>query len=120
VPSILLDHSVPVPLRLYLSGHEVVRTARQEGWDTRGNGDLLDAAEKAGFNVLVTADKGFRTQQNLARRNIAVVLLPTNRLADLRPIGDDIARAVNTAAMKPGQLLAVPMPPGRRRPGPKP
>jgi hypothetical protein len=44
------------------------------------NGALLDAAEKAGFEVLITADKGLRYQQNLASRRIAIIELPTNRL----------------------------------------
>jgi len=31
--------------------------AKDRGWDTLSNGDLLLAAEQAGFDMLVTADK---------------------------------------------------------------
>jgi len=40
---------------------------------------LLDEAEKAGFEALVTSDQNFVFQQNLAGRNIGVVVLSTNR-----------------------------------------
>ena len=51
---ILFDQATPVPLRLYLSGHEV-STAAQQGWDELRSGDLLQAAEGEGFEVLVTS-----------------------------------------------------------------
>jgi hypothetical protein len=40
-----------------LTGH-TVSTAAHEGWDRLQNGELLNAAEEAGFDVLLTADKG--------------------------------------------------------------
>ena len=50
-------------------------------------GELLDAAEAAGFDVLVTVDRGFRYEQNLAGRKIAVVIFRTKSIAlkDLLP-----------------------------------
>jgi len=45
------------------------------GWDTLSNGDLLAEAERAGFDVFLTADKNIQYQQNLAGRRIAVVVL---------------------------------------------
>jgi len=56
-----------VPIRPYLEGH-TVRTAAQEGWDKLRNGDLLTAAEEAGFDLSLTTDKDIRYQQNLAGR----------------------------------------------------
>jgi hypothetical protein len=53
---VLFDHSVPAPLRYALKDHVVVE-AVERGWEALGNGDLLDAAEAAGFEVFVTADK---------------------------------------------------------------
>jgi len=47
---ILFDQAVPVPIRAYLGGHTVF-TAFQKGWDRLKNGELLDAAEQAGFDV---------------------------------------------------------------------
>jgi hypothetical protein len=52
---ILFDQATPLPLRAYLDRH-VVSTASQQGWATLRNGELLTAAEAAGFNVL--ADHG--------------------------------------------------------------
>jgi hypothetical protein len=61
---IIFDQATPVPIRLYLQGN-TVRTAAQLGWDKLTNGDLLTAAERAGFDLLLTTDKNMRYQQNL-------------------------------------------------------
>jgi hypothetical protein len=52
------------------------------------NGRLLDAAESAGFDVLITVDRNIPDQQNFGGRNISVIILcgPTNRLRDLEPL----------------------------------
>lgn len=71
---ILFDQGTPVPLRTFLLQHTVKTTAEQ-GWSTLANGKLLDAAEAAGFEVLVTTDKNLPHQQNLARRKLAIVVL---------------------------------------------
>jgi hypothetical protein len=34
-----------------------VETARRMGWDTLTNGDLLAAAEAAGFDIMIIADR---------------------------------------------------------------
>ena len=47
-------------------------------WATLENGRLLRAAEEAGFDVLVTADKNIYYQQNNATRRIALVVLSDN------------------------------------------
>jgi hypothetical protein len=61
---ILFDQSTPAPLRLHLRDHTVTE-ARDRGWDRLVNGDLLNVAEAAGFDVFLTADKNLRYQQNL-------------------------------------------------------
>lgn len=53
---ILFDQGTPVPIRASLKNH-TVKTAAQQGWNTLTNGDLLKAAEDAGFELLVTTDK---------------------------------------------------------------
>jgi hypothetical protein len=73
---ILFDHVTPRGIARILSGHIVI-TAQERGWDTLSNGDLLEAAERAGIDVVVTADKNMRYQQNLAGRKIALVVLGT-------------------------------------------
>src|ERR1700716_3328130 len=67
---VLFDHSVPAPLSPYLTGHTITE-ARTRGWDTLSNGDLLAEAERARFDVFLTADKNIQYQQNLAGRKIA-------------------------------------------------
>ena len=51
---ILFDHSTPAPLRYALEDHVIVE-AIERGWERLVNGALLDAAEAAGFEVLVNA-----------------------------------------------------------------
>lgn len=58
---ILLDHSTPAPLRYAPKGHTVVE-AIEQSWERLANGALLDAAEAAGFDLFVTADKNIRHQ----------------------------------------------------------
>ena len=58
----------PVPLRGYLSGH-VVDTVVDRGWSEPSNGELLDHADRVGYQVLTTTDQSIRYQQNLAARS---------------------------------------------------
>jgi hypothetical protein len=44
---VLFDQGTPVPLRQSLAHHSVT-TAFERGWSQLKNGELLDAAEKAG------------------------------------------------------------------------
>ena len=69
---ILFDQGTPVPLRQSLTRHEVT-TAHERDWSKLKNGELLDAAEKQGFEVLVTTDLNLKYQQNLKSRRIAIV-----------------------------------------------
>src|SRR5271165_2386842 len=64
---ILFDHGTPSGLAKALAGHEVTE-AIERGWDRISNGELLKAAEAAGFELLPTTDKRIRYQQNLTRR----------------------------------------------------
>jgi len=76
---VLLDHCVPRPFRNMLTGCDV-STTHEMGWAEFKNGELIKAAENAGFDIFITADKNLRYQQNLSERRIAVIELPTNRL----------------------------------------
>jgi len=75
---VLLDQNAPQGLRAVLIEHDV-RLARQMGWDTLENGELIDAAEKGGFDVMVTADQNLVYQQNLSGRKLALVVLDSNQ-----------------------------------------
>ena len=93
---ILFDHGVPAPLVPYLIDHAVVK-ARDRGWDRLSNGDLLAEAERAGFDVFLTADKNIRYQQNLTGRRIAVVVLSSPQWPLVRLHAAKIAAAVDAA-----------------------
>jgi hypothetical protein len=62
---ILFDANTPVPLARFLQGHEVVR-ADELGWQGLENGALLDAAEQAGFDLLLTCDQNHPVLESLA------------------------------------------------------
>ena len=93
---VLLDENLPVGLRRLLPGHEV-KHATQLGWDGVENGELIAAAELAGFDVMVTADKSLRYQQNISDRQVAVVVLSTNQWATVRAQPEKIKAAVDHA-----------------------
>ena len=90
------DQGTPVPLRLALTQHEV-STAFERNWATLKNGELLDAAESIGFDVLVTTDMNLRYQQNLTGRRIAIVVLSTPSWPRIQHAIDEIVNAVNVA-----------------------
>ena len=91
---ILFDANTPAPLARFLRGHEVVR-ADELGWQGLENGALLDAAEQAGFDLLLTCDQNVRYQQNFASRKLALVILSSNHWPSLRRIAARIATAVD-------------------------
>jgi len=104
---IIFDQATPVPIRPYLEGHTVC-TAAQQGWDKLRNGELLTAAEAAGFDLLLTTDKNIRYQQNLAGRQIAVLVLGQQQWPQLRPHIQRVIDAVNAAT--PGSYVEVDIP----------
>jgi hypothetical protein len=104
---ILFDHSTPAPLRYALKGHVVVE-AVERGWERLANGVLLDAAEAAGFELFVTADKNIRYQQNLAGRRISIVVLGHAQWPVLRRYVERVVAAVN--AVTPGSYTEIPIP----------
>ena len=93
---ILFDHNAPAPLRDYLPNYTIATTA-ERGWQRLTNGRLLDAAEEAGFDILLTADKGFRHQQNLTHRRIAIVLLSRGNWPDVKMSIPRILDAIEAA-----------------------
>jgi hypothetical protein len=104
---IIFDQATPVPIRQYLKDHQV-RTASQQGWDKLRNGDLLTAAEEAGFDLLLTTDKNIRYQQKLAGRKIAILVLGRQQWPQLRPHVQRVVDAVN--AITAGRYAEVDIP----------
>ena len=104
---VLFDQGAPVPLRNAL-GHHVVETVYERGWQILGNGELLEAAEAAGFELLVTTDQNLRYQQNLANRKIAVLVLLTTSWPRIQPHTDMVVAAID--ALETGEYQEVSFP----------
>lgn len=102
---VLVDECVDWRLSRDIVGHEV-KTARQMGWSTIKNGELLALAAKD-FDVFVTVDRNLSFQQNLPAFTIAVIVLcaPSNRLADLQPLVPELLALIPSA--KPGAVTYV-------------
>jgi predicted nuclease of predicted toxin-antitoxin system len=106
---VLIDHCMDWRLKRFFPGH-TVQAAADLGWDILRNGLLLDQAQAAGFDILLTVDKGFRHQQNLAGRPISVVLMRVGdtRLPALVALVPEVVALLPT--VQPGQLYEVQMP----------
>jgi hypothetical protein len=113
---ILFDHGTPIPLRRHLHPH-VVDTAFERGWSTLSNGDLLVAAVREGYDVLITTDQSLRHQQHLTALPLGVVVLLTTSWPRLRsateavrsPMKHDGSRALwrlGTLALQSGVFPA--------------
>jgi hypothetical protein len=94
---VFLDECVDWRLSRDVVGHEV-STARQMGWTSIKNGELLALVAKS-FDVFVTVDRNLSFQQNLGTIDVAVVVLQahTNRLADLKPLVPQLLTVIGTA-----------------------
>ena len=103
---ILFDQGTPVPLRRHLAGH-TVDTAFEVGWSKLLNGELLDRAEEHGYELIITTDQQLRSQQNLARRQLAVLVLLSTSWPRIQLRIDEIQNAVN--GMQPGDYREVPI-----------
>ena len=112
---ILFDHGTPKGLARALPGH-TIDTAQARGWDTLSNGALLNAAEEAGFELLLTTDRRIRYQQNLGVRRIALVVLTgTTRWSSVRQHVHRIAAAVASATRGSYSEVEIPFEPQSRR-----
>ena len=80
-------------------------TAYELGWATLKNGELLAAAEKSGFEVLVTTDTNLQYQQNLTQRKIALVVLSTTSWPRIQKNIKAIVTAIDQA--KPNSFQSV-------------
>ncbi|MEX1256908.1 MAG: hypothetical protein WEG36_04750 [Gemmatimonadota bacterium] len=103
---ILLDESIPRPLKREFTGLEVAHVA-DLGWQGRKNGDLVIGMRDQGFDALITVDLNLEFQQNVPASGIAVVVLQaaSNRLVDLRPLIPAVRKVLATAV--PGNVFRV-------------
>ena len=104
---ILFDQGTPAPLREALAQHEV-STTYERGWSKLTNGELLDAAEREGFALMVTTDSKLRYQQNLGDRPLAIVVLLSTSWPRIQRAINAVVGAINAAS--PGSYIEVEIP----------
>ena len=105
---VLFDNGTPRTLARFLIDQHTVTEVRSRGWSELENGDLLNEAEPAGFEVLVTTDKNIGYQQNLSGRKMAIVVLGNGRWSLIEPHVAQVIAAVNAAT--PGSYTEVDIP----------
>jgi hypothetical protein len=103
---ILLDESVPRLVKTSLSSWDIT-TVQELGWSAIKNGKLLARADAQSFTILITADRNLRYQQS-APRQLAILVLPTNRARVIRTLLPDITTALTH--LRPGDLVELPLP----------
>ena len=104
---ILLDECLPLDFRHSFPAHDA-HTAQWAGFKGKKNGELLHAAEIAGYRALLTVDQGMLYQQSRVgvTLSILVIRVRTNQIEDLLPLVDAILLALETVG--PGQSTAIP------------
>lgn len=78
--------------------HHEVATAYERNWSSLTNGELLDIAEKQGFELLVTTDSNLKYQQILKSRRIAIVVLSTPSWPRIQRAVAKVVGAVDAAS----------------------
>jgi hypothetical protein len=71
---LLLDECIDERLRLLFSANDC-HSARYAGLTGLENGELLLAAEVAGFDTIITVDQNIPDQQNLSSRRVSVLII---------------------------------------------
>jgi predicted nuclease of predicted toxin-antitoxin system len=104
---ILLDECLPLDFRHSFPGHEA-HTVQWAGLKGKENGELLRAAEVAGYDVLLTVDQGIPRQQPPGDRKLSIILIRsrTNQIEDLLPFAPTILQALES--IEHGQTVAIP------------
>ena len=100
---ILLDEGVPDVIKKRLDTLSI-STVKDMGWRGIRNGALLDLMARE-CQIIVTTDKNFRFQQNLIKRKICAVILPSNRIRIVVELLPQIEAAL--AAVTPGDFIEL-------------
>ncbi len=100
---ILIDESLPRYLKHVLAEYAAF-TVQELGWTGIKNGELLTRANNA-FDVLLTADKNLRYQQNLHGLTLAIIVFPSNRLSTVTNLTNRLKDALG--AITPGKIVEL-------------
>ena len=107
---VLFDHTIPRGIASSLKEHDVT-VAVGLGWESISNGKLLAQAEASGFDVMLTAGKNIRYQQNLKNRRIAIVLLTNPTWRDVLPYVERVVTGITPQRRAATPRLKSPFPP---------
>jgi len=88
---IVFDKNVPASVRRFLSKHEVHSFVEMQWHPQLENGELLNAAEAAGLDAMVTSDQNIGYRQNPTGRKLVLVVLGSNIWTMVRDRGAAIA-----------------------------
>ncbi len=102
---VLLDEGVPRHLAAPLEAAGFPTTPYPRAWKQTKNGELLELAERSGFDILITSDKNIYAQQNLRGRNLSVIVLPTNLRRLVMERAADIVDTIGR--IKPRQYVVI-------------
>lgn len=103
---LLLDENLPHRLRFHLLPHDCFTVAFM-GWGGLKNGVLLSAAAQAGFDAIVTNDRGIEYQQNAALLPVSIVILltPDNQMPTIRALVPELMKALD--ALLPRTIVTI-------------
>jgi predicted nuclease of predicted toxin-antitoxin system len=103
---ILIDECLPRRLKGWFESHDC-QTVPEASLSDKKNGELLAIAERQGFEIFLTMDKGLGYEQNLTGRRIAVIVLraKSNRMADLTPLVDECVSKMRS--IESGQIARI-------------
>jgi len=100
---ILFDQGTPLPLKEHLPTHSV-STTFELGWSNLKNGELLLVAESA-FDLFITTDQQIRYQQNLAGRQLAILVLLSTSWPKIKMHISQINEAIEK--IRPGEYVEL-------------
>jgi hypothetical protein len=103
---ILLDECTLHVLKKLLTGFEI-KTVQDQGWSGITNGALLRLAEEH-VDVLITSDQNLKYQQNLAKRRLAIIQLPTNQVPLVVKLASTVQATLET--IRSGEFVVIPLP----------
>jgi hypothetical protein len=103
---LLLDENLPHQIRRELPGHEVITVAYMK-WGGIDNGALLKLAADAGFDAVITNDRGLEYEQNVGSLPLAVVVLlaKSNTIEAARELYPELLAALSQ--LQPCTLVKV-------------
>jgi hypothetical protein len=74
-----------------------------------GHGELLTAAEAAGFELMISADQNLKYQQNLTTRSIALIVVGSNNWSIARRYAAVIAAFADAATANSYAFFEMPV-----------